>query len=56
MEIRSFLAGIFFLLGMQILLPLLKVEIQVSLPYAPASYFVVAVLSLILSYYLFRGN
>ncbi len=56
MELRSFLAGILFLLGVELLLPLVNVKISVVLPFAPGSTFVVAVLSLILAYYLFRGN
>jgi hypothetical protein len=46
----------FFLLGVELLLPLIKVDIKVSMPFAPTSTFVVAALSLILAYYLFRGN
>lgn len=56
MELRSFLAGIFFLLGVELLLPLINVKISVGLPYAPVSTFAVAAISLILAYYLFRGN
>lgn len=56
MEIRSFLAGMFFLLGLELLLPLINVKISVAMPFAPLSTFVVAVVSLILAYYLFRGN
>ena len=56
MELRSFLAGIFFLLGVELLLPLIKVNVAVTIPFAPASTFVVAVVSIILAYYLFRGN
>lgn len=56
MELRSFLAGIFFLLGVDLLLPLINVKISVVLPYAPGSTFVAAAILLILAYYLFRGN
>ncbi|VVC02163.1 Uncharacterised protein [uncultured archaeon] len=56
MELRSFLAGLFFLLGLELLLPLINVKVSVALPYAPQSTFVAAILSLILAYYLFRGN
>ena len=56
MEIRSFLAGMFFLLGLELLMPLLSVKVNVSMPYAPVSTLIAAIVALVLAYYLFRGN
>jgi FtsH-binding integral membrane protein len=56
MELRSFMAGVFFLLGAELLLPLLGVKIAVTIPFAPGSTLVVSAVCLILAYYLFRGN
>ena len=56
MELRSFLAGIFFLLGVEMLMPFAGVKVAIVLPYAPGSTIVGGVLALVLAYYLFRGN
>ena len=56
MELRSLLAGMFLLLGLELLAPLLGVKVNVVLPYEPASSLVVSIVCLVLAYYLFRGN
>ncbi len=56
MELRSFLAGIFFIVGVELLLPLMGVKWTVTIPYQPASNFIIAAICLIIAYYLFRGN
>lgn len=55
MEFKSFVAGIFFLVGLQMLLPLFGAKIDVVLPYAPVSSVVAAVVALLISYYLFKS-
>ena len=55
MEIRSFLSGIFFMVALMLLLPLLGVKISVSIPFAPASTFLLGIVCVIISYYLFRN-
>ena len=56
MEFKSFVSGIFFLVGLQMLLPLLGVRIDVALPYAPVSTVAAAALALLISYYLFKSS
>lgn len=56
MEFKSFVAGLLFLTGVQLLLPFLGVKIAVSVPYAPVSLLVAGLLAILLSYYLFKTN
>lgn len=56
MEFKSFVAGMLFLAGIQVLLPFLGVKIAISLPYAPISHLVAGLLAILLSYYLFKTN
>ncbi|MCX8196915.1 MAG: hypothetical protein N3G80_01200 [Candidatus Micrarchaeota archaeon] len=56
MEFKSFMAGIMFLLGMQMLLPFLGVKVEILLPYQPWSTVGIAVLFLLIAYYLFKSN
>ncbi len=56
MELRSFLAGIFFLVGLELMLPMLGVKVSVTLPYAPVSGLAAAIICFVLAYYLFKGG
>lgn len=55
MEIKGFLSGVFFLLGIQILMPLLGAKIAVTIPFGLAGSVVSGVLCLVIAYYLFRN-
>jgi len=54
MELRSFLSGILFLYGVQVLLPFIGVNISVSTP-SPIFNLVSGIVALVLAYYLFRN-
>jgi len=54
MELRSFLAGILFLYGIQVLLPFIGVNVSVSTP-SPIFNLVSGGIALVLAYYLFRN-
>ena len=56
MEFKSFMAGILFLLGVEMLVPFAGVKVDVVLPYAPISSALVAVVALLVSYYLFKSS
>ena len=56
MEFKSFMAGVLFLLGVEMLIPFAGVKIDVVVPYAPISGVVLAVVALLLSYYLFKSS
>ena len=56
MELRSFLSGILFLLGVELLAPLAGVKVAITMPYAPYSTLAAGLLALVMAYYLFRGN
>ncbi|MCX8174907.1 MAG: hypothetical protein N3E51_01750 [Candidatus Micrarchaeota archaeon] len=56
MEFKSFISGMLFLTGLQMLLPFVGVKIEVVLPYAPFSQIVLAFVAILLSYYLFKTN
>ena len=56
MELRSFIAGILFLLALQIIAPVLGVSVNVVLPYQPYSGILLGVLALVLAYYIFKSN
>ncbi len=56
MEFKSFIAGMLFLLGVEMLLPFAGVKVDVVLPYSPISSALIAVVALLLSYYLFKSN
>ena len=56
MEFKSFMAGILFLLGVEMLVPFAGVKVDVVLPYSPASSALVAVVALLVSYYLFKSS
>jgi len=56
MELRSFIAGILFLLAVQIIVPVLGVKIDITLPYQPYSGVLVGVIALVLAYYIFKSN
>jgi divalent metal cation (Fe/Co/Zn/Cd) transporter len=54
MELRSFLAGILFLYGIQTLLPFFGIMVAVTMP-SPWLNLAAAIIALVLSYYLFRN-
>lgn len=56
MEFKSFVAGVLFLLGVEMLIPFAGVKIDVVLPYAPYSGIVLAAVALLVSYYLFKAS
>jgi hypothetical protein len=56
MEFKSFMAGVLFLLGVEMLIPFAGVKVDIVLPYAPVSSVVAAVAVLIVSYYLFKSS
>ncbi len=56
MELRSFIAGMLFLLGLQILIPVIGIRIDVALPYAPYSTVFAGLVAMILAYYIFKSN
>jgi len=56
MDLRSFLGGIFTLAGLQMLLPMLGVKVNVVLPYQPVSSFILVAICFIIAYYLLIGT
>ena len=56
MELRSFVAGILFLIGVQILMPVLGIKVDIVLPYAPYSTLVGGLACFVLAYYIFKSN
>jgi hypothetical protein len=56
MELRSFIAGMLFLIGLQILLPVLEIKVEISLPYSPYSKIFLGIVAIVLSYYIFKSN
>ena len=56
MELRSFIAGILFLLALQIIVPVLGVKVDITLPYQPYSGILLGILALVLAYYIFKSN
>lgn len=56
MEFKSFISGILFLLGVEMLIPFTGVKIDVSLPFAPISTVLLAIVALLLAYYLFKSS
>jgi len=56
MELRSFIAGILFMIGLQILMPVVGIKVDVSLPYAPASTILIGIGAFVLAYYIFKSN
>ena len=56
MEFKSFVAGMLFLLGVELLLPFVGVKVAVSLPYAPVSTIAAGLAAIVIAYYLFRSN
>ena len=56
MEFKSFMAGALFLIGVEMLIPFAGVKIDVVLPYAPVSSAILAVVAILLSYYLFKSS
>jgi len=54
MELRSFMAGILFLYGVQVLLPFIGVNISVSTP-SPVFNLISGIIAVVLAYYLFRN-
>ncbi|MEM4634010.1 MAG: hypothetical protein QW275_02545 [Candidatus Anstonellaceae archaeon] len=56
MELRSFIAGMLFLIGVQILMPVLGISVDVVLPYMPYSRVLLGLVALILAYYIFKSN
>ena len=55
MEIKGFMGGAFFLLGLQLLLPLAGVKIEVAIPFGAAGTVVSGLLCMLIAYYLFRN-
>jgi len=56
MELRSFIAGMLFLIGVQIMMPLLGVRFDLVLPYQPYSNLALGLGSFVLAYYIFKSN
>ncbi len=56
MEFKSFISGMLFLLGVEMLMPFAGVRIDVALPYAPWSGLIMAIVFLLVAYYLFKTN
>lgn len=54
MELRSFMAGILCLYGVQVILPVLGISVTVITP-SPAVNLVFGIVALVLAYYLFRN-
>ena len=54
MELRSFMAGILFLYGVQVLLPVFGIAVTVTTP-NPVINLVFGIVALVLAYYLFRN-
>ena len=54
MELRSFIAGILCLYGIQALLPFVGITVSVAMP-NPIFNLVLGVVALVLAYYLFRN-
>ena len=54
MELRSFIAGILFLYGVQVLLPVFGIAVTVTTP-NPVINLVFGIVALVLAYYLFRN-
>ncbi|MFA6328900.1 MAG: hypothetical protein WCY41_05630 [Candidatus Micrarchaeia archaeon] len=54
MELRSFLAGVLCLYGVQVLLPVFGIVVSVTTP-NPVINLVFGVVALVLAYYLFRN-
>jgi len=55
MEIKGFLSGVAFLLGVQLLLPLSGVKIAIAIPFGMAGTVVAGLLCFVVAYYLFRN-
>ena len=56
MEFRSFVAGMLFLIGAEILMPILGIKVDIVLPYAPYSTLVAGIGCIVLSYFVFRNG
>ncbi len=56
MEFRSFVAGMLFLIGAEILTPMLGIKVDIVLPYAPYSTLVAGIGCIVLSYFVFRNG
>ena len=56
MELRSFIAGILFLIGVEILMPVVGISVNIVLPYAPYSTLVGGLACFVLAYYIFKSN
>ena len=56
MEFRSFVAGMLFLIGAEILMPILGIKVDIVLPYAPYSPLVAGIGCIVLSYFVFRNG
>ena len=54
MELRSFMAGILCLYGVQVILPVLGIAVTVTTP-NPAINLVFGVIALVMAYYLFKN-
>jgi hypothetical protein len=55
MEFKSFISGLLFLLGVEMLMPFAGAKIDVVLPYSPWSSLILSVVFLLVSYYLFKS-
>lgn len=54
MELRSFLAGVLCLYGVQVILPVLGIAVAVTTP-NPLVNLIFGVIALVMAYYLFRN-
>jgi hypothetical protein len=45
-----------FLIGLQVMMPVLGVRIDITLPYQPYAGVLLGLLSLVLAYYIFKSN
>lgn len=56
MEFKSFVSGVLFLLGVQMLMPVLGIRVDIILPYSPYSAVIAGIVAVLLAYYLFKSN
>ena len=54
MELRSFMGGVLFLYGVQVILPVLGIMVVVTTP-NPLINLVFGIIALVMAYYLFRN-
>ena len=55
MEIKGFLGGMFFLLGLQLLLPLAGVKVDIAIPFGMGGTVASGFLCMLIAYYLVRN-